>query len=429
MAAPMLYAEKSKQDGLPSSQSTNASYAEAEGSSVGYLVSEYPAKSHTFIRREIDALRMHGVPIRIFSIRRPPRQSGDSTSYRAAFEETWYLLPASVATLASVHGGALLRRPIAYFRVLRLALRHRVPGLRSMIWALFHFVEAIVLAHELKRRRVRHLHNHFANSGANVGFLASRFLGLPWSLTLHGISDTDYPAGPLLGRKIEAARFVVCASYFMRAQAMRAVSREQWHKITVVRCALNLADIPQSSRLRSIGPVRMICVSRLSPEKGLEGLLDAFASVRAQHVDAVLTIVGDGPELPRILDCIRVHRLGDHVALLGALSEEDTLLQIAQSDLLVLASFMEGLPIVLVEAMALGLPVIAPRLAGIPELVTDEQHGFLFCPSDWDDLAKKIMRLVTDPTLLNGLGRACRAKVEAEFDAYHAVKSLVSLFS
>jgi glycosyltransferase involved in cell wall biosynthesis len=414
-----------------SNEPTDALFADdvADGSSIGYLASQYPAKSHTFIRREIEALRMHGLPVRVFSVRRPPPESGQYAGYRAAFEETWYVLPASLASLVSSHGSALLARPIAYFRVLILALRHRVPGLRAMIWAFFHFAEAILLAQELERRRIRHLHNHFANSGANVGLLASQFLELPWSLTLHGISDIDYPAGPLLGRKIEAARFVVCASYFLRAQAMRAVSPAHWHKISVVRCALNLADIPQPSRSRSVHPARMICVSRLSPEKGHEGLLEAFAAVRARCVDAVLTIVGDGPELARVRECIRVHHLADHVALLGALGEEEALLQIAHSDVLVLASFMEGLPIVLMEAMALGLPVIAPRLAGIPELVTDEKHGLLFRPSDWDDLAEKMARLLTDPILRAGFGHAGRAKIEAEFDTCHAVKPLVALFS
>jgi glycosyltransferase involved in cell wall biosynthesis len=431
VSASMLHKDQSKYRGLPSSEPMDASRADdvADGWSIGYLVSRYPTRSHTFIRREIEALRVHGLPVQVFSIRRPLPESGQSASYRAAFEETWYVLPASVASLVSAHGSALLARPIPYFRVLLLALRHRVPGLRAMIWALFHFAEAILLAQELERRRIRHLHNHFANSGANVGLLASRFLELPWSLTLHGISDTDYPAGPLLGRKIEAARFVVCASYFLRAQAMRAVSPEHWHKVSVVRCALNLADIPQPSRSRSVGPVRMICVSRLSPEKGHEGLLDAFATVRAQRVDAVLTIVGDGPELARVRECIRVRHLADHVALLGALGEEEALLQIASSDILVLASFMEGLPIVLMEAMALGLPVIAPRLAGIPELVTDERDGLLFRPSDWDDLAEKMTRLLTDPILRAGLGQAGRAKIEAEFDICRAIKPLVALFS
>jgi glycosyltransferase involved in cell wall biosynthesis len=301
------------------------------GSSIGYLVSQYPTKSHTFIRREIDALRMRGLPVRVFSIRSAPVESGQSASYRAAFEETCYLLPARIATMASAHGKALLRRPISYFRVLLLAMRHRVPGLRAMTWAIFHFAEAILLAHELERRGIRHLHNHFANSGANVGLLASQFLRIPWSLTLHGISETDYPAGYLLGSKIEAARFVVCASYFMRAQAMRAVPPEHWHKIIVVRCALDLTAIPHAAKSRSVQPVHMICVSRLSPEKGHEGLLEAFAILRSQHVDAFLTIVGDGPELHRIRESVRARRLCDHVSLLGALSEEQALLQIAHS--------------------------------------------------------------------------------------------------
>jgi colanic acid/amylovoran biosynthesis glycosyltransferase len=428
----ILYKDEFHRHGLPSSGPNCTSYADeaTDGSSIGYLVSQYPTKSHTFIRREIDALRMQGLPVRVFSVRSAPLESGDSASYRAALEETYYLLPPRIATLASVHGKALLRRPMSYLRVLLLALRHRVPGLRAITWAFFYFAEAILLADELERRGIRHLHNHFANSGATVGLLASQFLRIPWSLTLHGISETDYPAGYLLGRKIEAARFVVCASYFMRAQAMRIVPPERWHKIMVVRCALNLTAIPQPARSRSVqSPVRIICVSRLSPEKGHEGLLEAFATLRSRHVDAFLTIVGNGPGLHRIRESVRAHRLCNHVSLLGALSEEEALLQIAHSDVLVLASFMEGLPIVLMEAMALGLPVIAPRLAGIPELVTDEQHGLLFCPSDWNDLAEKMTRLSTDPSLRAGLGQAGRAKIEEEFDIVHAVKPLVALFS
>jgi colanic acid/amylovoran biosynthesis glycosyltransferase len=430
--ASMLYKDEFQYHGLPLSQPKHASHADevADASNIGYLVSQYPTKSHTFIRREIDALRMHGLSIRVFSVRSAPLESGDSASFRAALEETYYLLPPRFTTIAAAHSKALLRRPISYVRVLLLALRHRVPGLRAITWAIFYFAEAILLAHELERRGVRHLHNHFANSGATVGLLASRFLKIPWSLTLHGISETDYPAGYLLGSKIEAARFVVCASYFMRAQAMRVVAPEHWRKIMVVRCALNLTAIPQTTRSRSAQlPVRMICVSRLSPEKGHEGLLEAFATLRSRHVDAFLTIVGDGPELHRIRESVRAHHLCDHVSLLGALSEEEALLRIAHSDVLVLASFMEGLPIVLMEAMAMGLPVIAPRLAGIPELVIDEQHGLRFCPSDWKDLAEKMTRLSTDPSLRAGLGQAARAKIEEEFDIFHAVKPLIALFS
>jgi glycosyltransferase involved in cell wall biosynthesis len=395
---------------------------------VGYLVSQYPAVSHTFIRREIDALRVRGVPIETFSVRRPRAEECVSARDRAAFEETCYLLPPNPATLLLAHGTALFNRPVSYLRVLCLALRHRVPGLRALVWALFHFAEAILLAREVERRRIEHLHNHFANAGANVGLLVARFLQLPWSLTLHGVSETDYPAGPLLGAKIEAARFVACVSHFGRAQAMRAVPPEHWHKLFVVRCGLNLEQLPRRQP-RSVMRPRVVCVGRLSREKGHVGLLEAFAMVRARGIDAQLVLVGDGPERARIQHRIAALGLHDCVALKGLLDEEQTLAQIANSDALVLPSFMEGLPIVLMEAMALGTPVIATRVAGIPELVVEEQEGLLFSPADWNELAELLARLLTDPRLRERLGKTARAKIEAQFEIGRTVEPLLACFT
>jgi glycosyltransferase involved in cell wall biosynthesis len=313
--------------------------------------------------------------------------------------------------------------------VLCLSFRHRVPGIRSLAFSLFYFAEAIMLARELERQRIDHLHTHFANSGGIVGLLASRYLELTWSLTLHGISETDYPAGVLLGAKIEAASFVACASYFGRAQAMRVVSPEHWSKIFVVRCALDLTDLPiRGSSGKNVRP-RLICVGRLSPEKGHFGLLEAFAKVRASGVDGDLVIVGDGPERARIEGAIDNLDLRANVSLKGALDEQATLQQIANADILVLPSFMEGLPVVLMEAMALGLPVIASRVAGIPELVTDDQHGLLFCPTDWNELAEKIGQLIADPELRQRLGRAGRSKIELAFEINRAIEPLAIRFS
>lgn len=396
---------------------------------IAYLVTEYPAASHTFIRREVNALRARGISIATFSVRRPAPETVVSIRDRMSVEDTWYILPPSLISLATAHSTGLFGSPLRYFRALCASFRHRVPGLRGLAFSLIYFAEAIILAHELQRRRIDHLHTHFANSGGIVGFLASHYLQLSWSFTLHGISETDYPAGVLLSAKIEAARFVACASYFGRAQAMRVVSSEHWSKIFVVRCALDLTDIP--SRI-SHGPnvrPRLISVGRLSPEKGHIGLLEALAKVRASGVDADLAIVGDGPERARIEKVIDSLNLRANVVLKGRLDEQATLLQIASADILVLPSFMEGLPVVLMEAMALGLPVIASRVAGIPELVTDNENGLLFCPTDWDELAEKLNRLVADSELRQRLGRAGRSKIEEVFEINRAVEPLAIRFS
>lgn len=395
---------------------------------VAYLVSEYPATSHTFIRREVDALRLRGIPVTTFSVRRPKTSTINSVRDRMSLAETYYILPPSLRSIIIAHV-TLLRRPTRYFRTLLLALHHRVPGFRALAWSLFYFAEAILLAHELKRRRIDHLHTHFANAGAIVGLLASHYLELPWSLTLHGISETDYPAGVLLGAKIEAAQFVACASYFGRAQAMRVVSPDFWSKIIVVRCALNLNETPKrAGRPTDLRP-RIITVGRLSSEKAHLGLLKAFSNVLTSGIDAELVIVGDGPERGRIEQTIDALGLRTNVFLKGRLTEETTLIEMTRADILVLPSFMEGLPVVLMEAMALGLPVIASRVAGIPELVTENEEGLLFCPTDWNDLAEKIVLLIADSKLRDRLGKAGRAKIEMSYEIDHAIEPLVARFS
>jgi colanic acid/amylovoran biosynthesis glycosyltransferase len=396
---------------------------------VGYLVSQYPAASHTFIRREVEALHRRGIDIQTFSVRRPSSVELSSSRDQAEFSNTYYLLPANLKKLLLAHVFALATRPAAYLRVLSLAVRHRVPGIRALVWGLFHFAEAIQLAQELERRQITRLHNHFANSGATVGLLASNFLKLPWSLTLHGISETDYPAGLLLSAKIEAASFVACVSEFGRAQAMRISPPECWRKLSIVRCALNFNDLPPRPARDPARRPRLICVGRLSPEKGHLGLLEAFANVLARGIDAELVLVGDGPEKTKIEQTVSRLNLGTKVRLAGLLAEDATLCEIAEADVLVIASFMEGLPVALMEAMGMGIPVIATRVAGIPELIDDGQNGLLFSPANWEQLAERLSRLLADSALQRRLGEAGKISVLQSHDAHSAFEPLIGYFS
>jgi colanic acid/amylovoran biosynthesis glycosyltransferase len=396
---------------------------------IGYLTSLYPAPSHTFIRREVLAVREHGVDVTTFSVRAPAPAERTADADQQAFQGTFYLLPMDPVRAARAHATRFVRDPLGYARTLRLALKHRVPGVKAAALAIAYFAEAIVLADELARQGVTHVHNHFANPAATVGYLATRFLGLPWSLTLHGISETDYPAGNLLGAKLEAADFAACVSHFGRAQALRLISPEHWDKLFIVRCALDLRALPERPVRPPSTRVRAVCVARLSAEKGHVGLLRAFAKAQRNGArDAELVLVGDGPERGRIEQTIAELGLQGSVQLLGRKSEEDTLREVAQSDLLVLASFMEGLPVVLMEALAYGLPVIAPRVAGVPELVEEHVHGLLFAPAAWDELADRLHKLLSDASLRQRLGAAGRAKIEQEFEISRAVIPLVERY-
>lgn len=393
---------------------------------VAYLTSQYPATSHTFIRREVSALRELGVDIQTFSIRAPHAAELKAETDQVEAAHTYTVLAQSPATILLAQATALVTRPGHFLRGLSLALRHRAPGVRGLILSVAHFAEAMLLAGELRRRGITHLHNHFANSGATVGLLAARQAGIPWSFTIHGISEFDYPAGLLLADKIAHARFVACVSYFGRAQAYRLVDASHWPKLTVVRCGLELDRLPQPSTSGSDRP-RMIAVGRLSAEKGLAGLLQALASIPAEQRPH-LAIVGDGPLRPDLDSLVSALGLGGSVTFLGRLPEEETLREVAQSDMLVLPSFMEGLPIVLMEASALRKPVIASRVAGIPELVSEGETGLLFTPSDWQDLATKIAQLAGSPELRQRLGEAGAARVAAEFDVRKSAEQLRDLF-
>ncbi|MDE2403616.1 MAG: glycosyltransferase family 4 protein [Sphingomonadales bacterium] len=395
---------------------------------IAYLASEYPAPSHTFIRREIAALRAAGLNIAVFTIR-PAGGKPASELDRAARAETAAVLGRSPVAYLGALLVALAGRPARSFGTLRLALRHRAPGLKPMIWALFHFVEAAMLARLLRRAGATRLHVHFANSGATVALLAANLLGIRWSMTLHGISETDYPAGLLLADKVARADFVACASWFMRAQAMRVADAEHWERLHVVRCGIDPAALPPPPPPCEDGRVRFASVGRLSREKGQRGLLEAFAAVRDRLPGARLDLVGDGPLRADLEALAAALGIGEAVRFHGALPEAETLAVIAGADIFVLPSFMEGLPVVIIEAMALGKPVIASGVAGIPELVRDGRNGVLVPPSHGAALAEAMARLAADPTACRRLGAAGQEDALADFAIERAVRPLIPLLT
>ena len=386
---------------------------------IAYLTSEYPALSHTFISREIAALRRKGLSIVPISIRTASLRTEEAVPAVLA-KNSVRLWPAAAA--------ALLARPLRALSAWQLALRHRPPGFRALLWSQFHFAEAIILATMLRRAKVTHLHSHFANSGATVGMLAAHFLQMPWSLTLHGISETDYPAGLLLGDKLTRAKFVACASWFIRAQAMRLAPMDVWSKLRVVRCAVDVTALPELLPGHTKSPVKIVSVGRMSAEKGQLGLIHALAQIAGQDVDVRLTLVGDGPLRHSIEEAVADGGLSDRVRITGALAESETLMEIASCDAFVLPSLMEGLPVVLMEAMALGKPVVAPHIAGIPELVEHGITGLLFRPGDWADLAKKTLQVTKNTAGAAKMGSRGRLRVIDEFEVNRAVEPLLHLF-
>lgn len=389
---------------------------------VAYLVSDYFAPSHTFVRREVMALRDAGLMVTPFSI----QASAQASEVQSILNRPIYQYPLAFLK-------AFGSQPRQFFSSWWLGMTHRPPGLRALVWSQFHFVEAMLLARLLRSANCTRLHNHFANSAATVGMIAAHFLQIPWSFTLHGISETDYPAGLLLGEKLERADFVACASYFMQAQAMRTVDHRFWKKMHIVRCGVDIDMMPTSGLMKTVHKndsplVKIITVGRLSAEKGYFGLLEVLGRLADTGYNISVTIVGDGPSGDTIHAKAQETSLGQTVRFTGALSEADTLLEIGRSDLLVLPSLMEGLPVVLIEALAMRKAVVASRVAGIPELIQDGVTGLLFTPSDWNDLEIKLRRLLDNPELRSTLGENGYNVVDNGFRSNIAAAKLLQLF-
>ena len=395
---------------------------------IAYLTGEYPKVSHTFIEREIAALRAQGVKVLTCTVRRPPAATVVGAGQQAEASATFCIVETAKRAphrLIGAHLAALLRSPRRWFSALGLAWRTRPPGTRALAWQLFYFLEAGLLADYLRKNGVVHLHNHFANSSCSVAMLASEISGIPFSFTLHGPSIFFEPKWWQIGEKIARAKFVACISHFARSQAMLFSNQSHWPKLKIVHCGVR--PDTYCRRARHGSGKRIFFVGRLDAIKGVPLLLEAFAAALKNHPDARLDIIGDGPAREMLQNQAR--ELGDAVAFLGYQPQEAVAEHLQEADIFVLPSFAEGVPVVIMEAMASRLPVIASHVAGVPELVEDGRTGFLVPPGDLETLAMRLETLLSDPALCSRMGETGRAIVEADFDVDREAGWIAALFA
>lgn len=392
---------------------------------VAYLVGEYPAVSHTFVLREVAALRAEGLEILTCSIRRTGPEHHRGPAERAEAEATFNVLDAARSPRRLIGAQiAALRRPGLYLRTLRKAWAMRGPGLRAALYQLIYFVEATVLAQHLQRQGVAHLHNHFAQASCTVALLAARLAGIPFSFTLHGPADFTDPRLWRLDAKIADAAFVSCISHFCRSQAMLASPPDHWSRLHIVHCGVEPAryDAPPATGKN------LLFVGRLTAAKGVPVLIEAMPRIRSAHPDAHLTLIGDGPDRALLERLVRRLDLSKAVTFAGYQSQDEVARTLARTAVFVLPSFAEGVPVVLMEAMAARRPVVATRIAGIPELVEDGVSGRVVVPGDGAALADAVCDILAEPARAAAMGAAGRHKVEAEFDIAQQAVKLAMLF-
>jgi colanic acid/amylovoran biosynthesis glycosyltransferase len=343
---------------------------------LAYLINQYPKISHSFIRREIRALERRGVSIRRFAIRRSKDRRVVDPADLAEQEVTDYILGRAGVLLLWASFVLALSTPIRFCRAFWLTIGMMRGSDRSAILHLVYLLEASWLSRQLSREGIRHLHAHFGTNSAEVAMLSSELAGIPFSFTIHGPEEFDDTRGLHLAKKVERAAFVVAISSFGRSQIFRAVESSHWSKVKVVHCGVHEAFTAAAPTVAA-GCRRLVCVGRLSEQKGHALLIAAAAELRESGLEFELVLVGDG-ELRGALEALIVeHGLCGTVSIAGWADESRVRQEIISARALVLPSFAEGLPVVVMEAMALGRPVIATYVGGIPELVVDGETGWL----------------------------------------------------
>ena len=393
---------------------------------LAYMTGEYPRATDTFIRREVAALRALGHTVETFAVRRPPDKQMTAADVVAERDRTFYVLSAGAAAMAAAHIRLLLTSPGRYLAGIKAALAIRPPGLKATLRQLAYFAEAGVVARRMRRLRLQHLHNHFANSSGSVATIAAALGGFTFSLTMHGPAEFYEPKYWFVGEKVRRALFVNCISYFCRSQVMVFAPPAQWDRLHVIHCGVDPDTFATHSDV--VGN-RLLYVGRLAAVKGLPILLRALATIATDHPAVTLDVAGDGPDRAMLTELAASLGVADRVRFLGYQSESQVRDLLRQTDVFVMASFAEGLPVVLMEAMAAGTPVVATRVAGVSELVDDGRSGLLVPPADPDALAAAVGRLLGDAELRRRLAAAGRAMVQREFDLRHESARLVAVLT
>ncbi|HOA73903.1 MAG TPA: glycosyltransferase [Phycisphaerae bacterium] len=377
---------------------------------LAYLTTQYPKVSHTFIRRELRELEARGHYVLRLAIRPADSAIVDPADLEEA-RRTLHCLARPRRQLLAAFLRGIGRHPVRVARAARMAFRMGRRTERGLPRHFAYLVEAVYLLRELQRHRIEHVHVHFGTNAAAVARLIRCLGGPPYSFTVHGPDEFDAPRAWRLGDKQADAAFVVAITSYCSAQLRRWAAPEHWPRIHVLRCGVSenflegYAPIPPDSRT-------FVCVGRLCPQKGQLVLLEAAARLRDEGLSFRIVLAGDGEMRPAIERRIAELGLESIVHITGWIGEAQVREQVLAGRAMVLPSFAEGLPVVIMEAMALGRPVISTYVAGIPELVRPGETGWLVPAGSVEELAEALREALLAPVeQLDRLGRNGRRRV------------------
>jgi colanic acid/amylovoran biosynthesis glycosyltransferase len=397
---------------------------------IGYLVNQYPKVSHTFVRREIRALEARGIIVDRFSVRDTSSEVKDDDDREEAIR-TRVLLPtdrrAAATAIATASARALASHPGRFQEATALAVRLARRADRQVVHAAY-LGEAALLKQWCDTLGIEHVHAHFGTNSAAVAALCNALGGPGFSFTAHGPEEFDRPDLLGLDEKIARARFVVGVSSFGRSQLLRRTPVDQWDKVKVVPCGVDDAFLSERFLSPTTAAKRLVCVGRICEQKGQLLLVEAAARVRDRLGDFELVLVGDGEMRGHVEALVAKHHLENVVRITGWASGAEVRTELLAGRAMVLPSFAEGLPVVIMEALALERPVISTYVAGIPELV-DAGCGWMVPAGSTDALVDAMVAaLQADAPALTRLGQEGRRRVLARHSAALAAELLDAAF-
>ncbi len=394
---------------------------------IAYFINQYPKVSHSFIRREILALERQGVEVQRIALRGwdAELQDAEDSSEQA---RTRYVLQRGVKGLLAPSWQVLRAQPRRFFQALWLAMRLGLRADRAWPFHLVYLAEACQVLQWLQAGEAKHVHAHFGTNSTEVVMLANVLGGPAYSFTVHGPEEFDKPQFLHMGEKVRRAAFVAAVSSYGRSQLFRWVAHDHWAKVKVVHCGLERS-------FHEVAPVgvptapRLVCVGRLCEQKGQLLLLEAARVLAARSIAFELVLAGDGEMRGQIEALIARHGLQQQVRITGWISSAQVREEILAARALVLPSFAEGLPVVIMEAMALRRPVLTTYVAGIPELVRPGENGWLFPAGAVDELAAAMADCLAQPAeALQRMGEAARQRVLQRHDIDTEAARLASYF-
>jgi glycosyltransferase involved in cell wall biosynthesis len=396
--------------------------------SITYVISQYPAISHTFILGEVNGITDEGIQVHVASINAPDRPVESLTpTEQAAYHSTQFVKSTLRRQFFSQCYRAIRSFPLGILSSFFSAFAAGIRYPRTLPHQIAYWLEAIVVANMATLHNSTQLHAHFSTQGCTVAMLAAEMTGIDFSLTVHGPDEFYQVNEQHLEKKFAKANFIVCISDFAKSQVMKYTQFSDWKKLHVNNLGVDASLFHPAEKNNACAS--LLCVGRLCNAKGQGVLIQAAHLLRERGIDFTLRFVGDGPDRKSLEAFTHDNQLSNHIQFLGKINHDQVQVLQREADIFVIPSFAEGIPIVLMEAMASGTPCVTTHITGIPELFTNKHDGLLVRPGNPVMLADALESLINDETLRLSIANNALETVKEKWCIHKSNQRLAQLFT